>query len=410
MEGFFSKKETASLSRPDGKAHSCVSCGLYNDCKNPRMKPYGNFKKKILIIGEAPGELDDKYGIPWEGKTGGILKRKLESLGVDLFEDCLSTNACLCRPVTKDGDSRLPSNYEVECCRRTVLKTIIDNKPQIVLLLGNAAVYSVIGHRWKKDMGSKNKQGIVEKWRGWTIPDQDLQTWICPTFHPSYIERSKDGPENVIWTADLKNALQYLKIPFRRHIVPEIKMIEDLSVLNTIRSEFAAFDYETTGKKPHAKGHRIVCVSIAVSENLVYVFMLPDTRQERKPFIDFLLNPDIKKIAQNMKYEHTWSLVRLRWTVVNWFWDTMLASHVLDNRQGTTGLKFQVYVQFGIVDYSSELDPYLHTEDKEGSNVLNKIFTLLDKPGGRKKLLTYCAYDSIYEYRLAMLQMKLMIK
>ena len=77
-----------------------------------------------------------------------------------------------------------------------------------------------------------------------------------------------------------------------------------------------AFDYETTGIKPHAKGHRIVCVSVADNENHVYVFMMPKTKRERQPFIDLLKNKRINKIAHNIKFEDTWSIVRLQNTKV----------------------------------------------------------------------------------------------
>ena len=82
MEGFFSKKETESISRPDGKSISCISCGLSKECKSPKMEPFGNFKKKILNIGEAPGEVEDVRGKPFQGKTGQLLRRTYEKLGM----------------------------------------------------------------------------------------------------------------------------------------------------------------------------------------------------------------------------------------------------------------------------------------------------------------------------------------
>jgi len=399
MESFFTKKEMESISRPEGKKLSCQACGLYRDVKSPRMKPFGNFKKKILIVGEAPGEVEDMKGKPWQGKVGKLLQRTMESLGIDLFEDCLNINACLCRPTDKQGENRPPSNIEVECCRKTVLRTIDEYKPHLILLLGNSALFSLVGHRWKKDLGG------ITKWRGYTIPDQDFKCYLCPTFHPSFIERSLDpkgrSVEEVIWKQDLKQALDLLERKFPEYLEPGIDVIEDLSILKKIKSPEIAFDYETTGLKPHAPGHRIVCCSIADNENHAYVFMMPETRKERQPFIDLLLNPHIGKIAQNMKFEHTWSKVRLHVEVQKWQWDTMLATHVFDNRAGVTGLKFQAYVQFGIVDYSSDIAPYLESKDNKDGNGLNRVLELVSKSEGKKKLLKYCALDSVYEFRLA---------
>ena len=182
--------------------------------------------------------------------------------------------------------------------------------------------------------------------------------------------------------------------------------------MESLRSSMSliAFDYETTGLKPHAPGHRIVCAAVAVDQNKVFAFMIPKTKNERKPFTDLLEDSRISKMGHNIKYEDTWTAVRFRVEVQGWEWDSMQAAHVLDNRQYITGLKFQVYVNFGVIDYASEITPYLkptsENEKKFGGNAINRIQELLDQPGGEKKLLKYCAFDSFYEYMLAMKQIK----
>jgi hypothetical protein len=85
--------------------------------------------------------------------------------------------------------------------------------------------------------------------------------------------------------------------------------------------------------------------------------------------------------------------------------DTMQATHIIDNRQGVTGLKFQTYVQFGVIDYASDVSPYLGSVDPKNGNSLNRIMELVKKPGGKEMLMKYCGLDSIYEFRLAIKQM-----
>jgi len=402
-DGFFSHKETESISRPDGKTYSCISCGLYKNCQSPKMEPFGNFKKKILNIGEAPGEYEDKNGKPWQGRAGKLLQRSYQKLGIDLFEDCLNINAVHCRPMDKDGENRTPTNLEIESCRRTTLQIIKDYKPNVIVLFGFIPVFSIIGHRWKKDLGT------ISKWRGWLIPDQDFMSWVCPTFHPSYIERSKDGPEEAVWLGDLKQIIDKIDKPVPIYQEPNIEIIEDLSVLDKIHSKSnqIAFDYETTGLKPHAEGHRIVSCAVAYDEYNAYSFLMPNTRQGREPLVRILADPYIMKFAHNMKYEDTWTSVRLKAQVVNWDWDSMIAAHVLDNRPGITNLAFQTYVNFGVIDYKSEIAPYLMA-DKDNANSINTIFKLLESPAGVKKLLTYGGYDAINEYRLAIQQKTIM--
>ncbi len=421
MEGFFTRKETESKTRPKGKALSCTACGLYNDVVTPQMAPFGNFKKGIMNIGEAPNELDDKKGKPWQGKSGRLLQRIYANLGIDLFEDCININAANCRPINDKGSTRLPTNLEIDNCRRLVLSAIKKYKPKVIILYGNLAVYSVIGHRWKKDLGD------ISKWRGWTIPDQDFNAWICPTFSPNWIEKIASPEKDykgegkvyeVIWKNDIEVALSKLNIPLPIYKEPIIDIIENLDVLNNPKlgtSEYfamnqCAVDYETTGLKPHGEGHKIICAAVADSEDHAYVFMMPKKKKDRLPFINFLTNPKIAKIAQNMKYEHTWSKVILGVDVAPWGWDTMIASHVLDNRPSITGLKFQTYVQFGIVDYDSEISPYLKSIDDSSANAINRIEEILDNPEMKIKLLKYCALDTIYEMRLANIQRKILLE
>lgn len=392
MSGFFSKKETQSLQRPDGKMLSCPICGLYKTALSPRMQPYGNFKKGILNIGEAPGETEDRRGKQWQGKAGKVLKNAYAKLGIDLFEDCLNINSVNCRP-TKNGGNRTPTQMETECCRKSVISIINQHKPKVIVLFGGIPLVSIIGHRWNEAL-----EGI-NKWRGFQIPDQDFKAWICPTLHPSYVMRSENNKGiETIWMQDIKKAIELVNLPFPIYEQPEIKIIEDLNILKEIKPpSIIAIDYETTGLKPHAEGHRIVSASVAVSSNKAYAFLMPKKAALRKPFVDLLKNRSIKKVAQNMKFEHTWSKEILHTTVKNWYWDTMLASHILDNRTGITGLKFQTYINFGIVDYSSTVNKYIRAKE---SNDLNKVKQYIKTEKGKQELLKYNALDAIHTYRL----------
>ena len=261
MEGFFTAKEVQSPSRPDGKKASCAVCGLYKTVQSPKIPPFGNFKKKILNIGNAPGEEEDQRNSHWQGQAGKLLQRTYRKLGIDLFEDCLNIQACHCRPTDKNGKDREPSTFEIECCRRTTLQIIAEYKPKVVILLGDSAVFSIIGNRWKKDLGK------IGKWRGWCIPDLDLNTWICPTFHPDYVlsalKKSNPGAEQIIWEQDLAEAFTRRREPLYVYKEPEIEIIKDLAVLKKIKSGNISFDFETTGLKPHLTKQKIISVSVA---------------------------------------------------------------------------------------------------------------------------------------------------
>lgn len=404
--GFFSVEETKSKTRPSGnKAFSCASCGLYKDCTSPRMAPYGDFEKQIMIIGDMPSERDDRIGIPWQDRYGTTLKRELGRRGIDLQKDCISIFALSCY-ATGSTETSKPLTKEVQCCRRRVLLAIEKYKPKMVLLVGELALNSVIGSIWTKNLGN------MTKWRGFTIPDRKYNTWICPVFSPAFVE-SQDAKEyRTVWKQDLDRAINASD---KRLIVPTdekeyVKIIRKESELIKIFEEFLsrkfpfpiAIDYETTGLKPHNTDvHKIVCMSICSTPEDVIVFSMPKSKKGNQLLKEILQSDKISTIAQNLKFEHTWTYNILGYEITNWVWDTMLATHVLDNRPDITGLKFQTYINFGVAGYDDDISMHLKSEDAKDSNSTNK---LAEVPIGSDlwvKLLTYCGLDSIYTYKLA---------
>jgi len=405
LPGFFDLRKVSDLAPNTQRTDDCFRCGLRETVASPCIEPFGEFRKGILNIGEAPGEVEDARGRPWQGKMGQMLERAYEKLGVGLFEDCLNINAVNCRPADKQGSNRAPASKEVVCCRCNVLRVIEERRPHVIVLLGGVAVESVIGARWKKDL-----KGIT-RWRGWTIPDRDLNAWVCPTFHPSYVGRSGEkGVERLVWMSDLAAALSKVEdsLPVFGAEREKVFVLDSLHSLRDMAKDgrLVAIDYETTGLKPYAEGHQVVCASVAGDfgeEESSFAFAIPDSERERRPLLDLLGSKRVGKIAQNIKFEDTWSAVVLRQQVHGWVWDTMLASHVLDNRQDVSGLKFQVYVNFGVVDYSSEIEFYLGSDG--GTNGKNRVADLLNNPRDRERLLVYCGMDALFTYRLAKRQM-----
>jgi len=389
---------------------TCSTCGLDQGCHTVNMKPHGKNKLDVVWVGEAPGEAEDELGKQWQGRVGRSLRKTLsEKFDFDLFRDAICINSVNCRPPNNDT----PDNQQIACCRKNVMKLIHKVKPKLIVTAGACATTSVIGDRWPKKI-------YLNRWRGFTIPDRDLGAWVCPVFHQSYIERTKrDMPQvESIYLQDLERALDCLDRDFPRYqnekdcidiLFDEHEIAARLVDILRDKPEQIAFDYETTGLKPYAKGHKIVCIGIATSKNRGFVFPMP--RKKSRNFsrlVKILQHPDIPKMAHNIQYEDTWSRVLLGTTVRPWLWDSMVAAHIQDNRKGITGLKFQSFVQFGIADYASEITPFLEGTSKgKGINKFNKIMDLINKePHGEEKLMMYCGMDALLEYRLAMMQMK----
>ena len=405
--GFFSVEETKSKTRPSGnKAFSCASCGLYKDIKSPRMAPFGDFEKQIMVIGDMPSSRDDNMGKPWQDRFGTTLRREFERRGIDLFKDCINLFALSCYTAGSKGTA-IPLTKEIQCCRRRVLTAIEQYKPKMVILVGELALNSVIGSIWTKNLGD------LTKWRGFTIPDRKYNTWICPIFSPAFVEEQNALEYRTVWKQDLDRLINTLDMKI--HPSPDesqlVRIIQSESELVKIFEELLsrkfpypiAIDYETTGLKPHdTDRHKIICMSLCSSPEDVIVFSMVKKSKKAKLLLKNILQSDkISKIAQNLKFEHAWTYNILGYEIKNWAWDTMLATHTLDNRPDISGLKFQTYVNFGVAGYDAEVEPYLKGEDKKNSNSMNKLLSIPIGSDLWKKVLIYCGEDSLFTYKLA---------
>ncbi len=399
-DGFF---QIADLTPPGPRVAElprCGECGLYLTCKSPKMPVYGDGAKKILICGEAPGETEDERGQPFCGKAGTLLREKLERFDVRLRRDCWTVNSIACRP----DDNKLPPK-SVDHCRPLVVRAIRRLKPEVIILLGTAAVHSVIGWLWKQDTGG------VNRWAGFQIPSRRLNAWICPTWHPSHVMREEPGKQlqrellERVWEKHLGRALRLKGRPRPRGEKPlnagfEITMDHRFAA-SCLRSMLSvgkpiAYDYETDRLKPDHADARII--SCAVSDGGMTVAY--PWHGEAVKATGELLFSKIPKWGLNLKFEDRWTRKIFGRGVRNWQWDGMLAAHVLDNRSGITSLKYQAFCTLGEEPYSEAIEPYLKGEPDGGNNP-NRITQY-----PLEKVLLYNAYDAILEYRLAAVQRK----
>ena len=395
--GFFKAEDKAVFKAPV-RVTGCASCGLATGCLHPRMEPTGRGKRGILVVAEAPGQTEDETGTQLIGKVGQRFRRTLEALHIDLDNDCIKTNACRCRPRDSDGNNRPPTNEEVAACRSYVFELIKDFKPTVILALGGSALYSLLQGRWKHDSDYK-----VQRWRGLTIPDHELNVWLCPTFHPSFVERSDyNAPAvDVIWQRDLKAAIHLAGQTLLKKPIPEVTQLRTPARITQYlhgiykHSTIIAFDYETTGLKPYGKDHRIVSCSMAEDMDMAYAWLWKDIDAEGlKVYQAIMQSKRIKKIAANIKFEHVWTRQKLGFEIQGWWWDTVTAAHVIDNRRGNGSVAFQSYTRLGVMDFKSDTQYLLKAPDSNSLNQIDKIPV--------DDLLQRNGLDSAYEWGIAM--------
>ncbi len=371
----------------------CGLCGLCKKCISPRMPVTGKGKKKILFVAEAPGKDEDKNNEQLIGKAGKRLRRTLKSLGVDLDIDCWKTNAVICRPPENKIEDSM-----IEVCRPNLFTTIKELEPNLIVLLGRSPVLSLIEPIWDDSIGA------LKRWEGMIIPSQKPNAWIAITYHPSYLNREDNRALDVIFKNDLRRALKKCKskpwdvlpdyesrveiITNTHHAVSLIKEI-------TKANKPTAVDYEANCLKPEYNGARIKSCSMCNDKRTISYLWYGDAIAATD---EFLRSP-VPKIASNMKFEERWTRFFLRHSVNNWFWDTMLAAHVIDSRSDITSIKFQSFILLGAVPYDRHIKPYLTTTNK---NHINRIDEL-----PISELLLYGGLDALYEYEVSKIQRKI---
>jgi len=135
---------------------------------------HGDINAKIVFVGEAPGQEEEKQGKPFVGRAGMLLNSALAEAGIN-HGDVYITNVVKFRP-TKNGNNRAPSKKEVNVFIPFLLKELKIIKPSIVVTLGATALQALTG---KKE---------VTKLRGKIITAKYFR--ILPTFHPAAILRN----------------------------------------------------------------------------------------------------------------------------------------------------------------------------------------------------------------------------
>ena len=409
---FLMKTELKMATSPTGSTPQCGACGLYKGCHTPKMKVSGRGRKGILVVAEAPGEVEDHRGEPLVGPSGKRLDAAFLKAGIEMRTDCWLTNSVICRP----PGNRLPEGVPVvDHCRPNLINTVKKLKPKMILVLGGTAVQSVIGWTWPE----RSPTHTISRWAGYRIPDRTLNCWVCPTYHPAHVLRAEGSREPVVgmmFDRHVRRAATKVRRPYDETPPPleeKVEVIQDSAeAADAVRETLGnrpvtfAFDYETNMGNPDHQNSKIVCVSVSTGfrgRTLAFPW-LPATKEALGRY---LTDPRWPKIGANCKFEDRWTRRHLGKPVA-WgpgpmaMWDCMLAAHVLDNGNGkirpVTGVKFQAYVRLGVGNYSDKVEPYLKPkEETYGSvNLISKI--------DAETLLTYCGIDSLVEYELAKVQ------
>jgi DNA polymerase len=159
----------------------CQGCDLY---KNATQTVFGEGRRNspMILLGETPGDEEDKQGRPFVGPEGRLLDTALEEIGLSR-DEVYVTNAVKHFRWEPRGKRRLhkkPSARQIDACKPWLHAEILVTKPEIIVCLGATAAQVMMGPRFR-----------ITKDRGKFFKSDDA-AWLIATYHPSAILRAPD--------------------------------------------------------------------------------------------------------------------------------------------------------------------------------------------------------------------------
>jgi uracil-DNA glycosylase family protein len=161
-------------------AEGCRGCPLWEPATQVVFGA-GPADARLVIVGEQPGDQEDKAGEPFVGPAGRLLDDALEEAGIDRSLAYV-TNAVKHFKFRASGKRRIhatPDTWEVAACKPWLEAEVAVLQPDLVVLLGATAGKAVFGSSFR-----------VTQSRGVLMPYGDLQA--LATLHPSAVLRSDD--------------------------------------------------------------------------------------------------------------------------------------------------------------------------------------------------------------------------
>ncbi len=204
-------KRERAIEHASAVVSACRKCGIGETRRNA-VYGEGDPCAELMVVGEGPGETEDKLGRPFVGRAGELLDKML--LSIDLpRESVFICNTVKCRPTLDTGTrlaNRAPTPEEMRNCRPYLDEQIEIVRPRVILALGAPAAKSFMGDKFS-----------ITKQRGqWYDGPNGIP--VIATFHPAYVLRQTGGAmtevKRLVW-ADLKKVRDRLREP-RAHAKP----------------------------------------------------------------------------------------------------------------------------------------------------------------------------------------------
>jgi len=189
-------------------ARSCRACDLWK-LGTQTVFGEGSAKARIMLIGEQPGDQEDRMGRPFVGPAGRLLDLALTAAGIDRSEVYVTNVVKHFKwSPAERGKRRIhkkPRYSEIRACRPWLDAELKIVKPRVLVCLGASSAQSLLGRDFR-----------VTQRRGQFV-DSTLAPYVMATVHPSSILRAQDEDSRHVqmeaFISDLKKVAELLRSP-----------------------------------------------------------------------------------------------------------------------------------------------------------------------------------------------------
>jgi DNA polymerase len=180
---------TQNLSELADAAQSCKGCDLYLNATQT-VFGQGSRKAEMMLVGEQPGDQEDKAGAPFVGPAGKLLDKALDAAGIDRTRTYV-TNAVKHFKFTlgERGKRRIhktPSRTEVVACRPWLFSELMSVQPDVVVLMGATAAQALMGSTFRL---TAHRGEALRLPASDEITNLDIDPLVAVTVHPSSVLR-----------------------------------------------------------------------------------------------------------------------------------------------------------------------------------------------------------------------------
>ena len=188
-------------------AETCQGCSLFEDATQT-VFGNGHSGAPIMLVGEQPGDQEDRAGEPFVGPAGRLLARALDDAGIDPVLT-YQTNAVKHFKFTRKGGKRRihqkPNRTEVVACRPWLIAEIEAVQPEVIVCLGATAAQSLLGAAFRVSA----QRGQELKLPSSIDIRMTPEPIVVATVHPSSVLRDRSDRHDEVYQSfvhDLRSA------------------------------------------------------------------------------------------------------------------------------------------------------------------------------------------------------------